>query len=440
MENGCGVNLLVGILCAGGNCLQQNLCVQFFKTCKFCEMRIDWISTFTIFDTERSDFIQEVESMYHMWLGPNGLPISPRKQRGKLFEFCTTHFVTEAEMRYCYARLLSVGNPSGPVKYAGQPQYDSEQVVSPLFTFAMPPSSGDSSSPPSPPPPPPATKSAPMQLALTPFALAPTAVSAGARSEWSAFSRAIRQAAERAEKKRALLHPPNHPEADQTLHSVNTAEASKSASDLKSEQFKIAELEREASQLKAELHQQAMQKIAKSNRRQQSAAPKAAARTVAAELHQQAMHKIAKSNRQQQSAAPKAAARTVAATTPKTHAPAAIHKSLAEHVAAVRKITAAEPRQSVPQARAAVAGAEGALDHGVASHYWDSDARSAVASVHAATAASLARSHAATPARLDLALAKHYFQSRSPADARVRAAAAVAPANPWYEAQSNRKV
>ena len=31
-------------------------------------------------------------------------------------------------MRYCYARLLSVGNPSGPVKFSGQPQYDSEQV------------------------------------------------------------------------------------------------------------------------------------------------------------------------------------------------------------------------------------------------------------------------------------------------------------------------
>ena len=25
-----------------------------------------------------------VESMYHMWLGPNGLPLSPRKQRGLL--------------------------------------------------------------------------------------------------------------------------------------------------------------------------------------------------------------------------------------------------------------------------------------------------------------------------------------------------------------------
>ena len=47
--------------------------------------------------------------------------------------------VTEAEMRYCYARLLSVGNPSGPVKFSGQPQYDSEQVVSPLFTFSAPP-------------------------------------------------------------------------------------------------------------------------------------------------------------------------------------------------------------------------------------------------------------------------------------------------------------
>lgn len=45
-------------------------------------------------------------------------------------------------MRYCYARLLSVGNPSGPVKFSGQPQYDSEQVVSPLFTFSAPPMEG----------------------------------------------------------------------------------------------------------------------------------------------------------------------------------------------------------------------------------------------------------------------------------------------------------
>ena len=88
-----------------------------------------------------------VESMYHMWLGPNGLPVSPRKQRGLLFQFCTTNFVTEAEMRYCYARLLSVGNPSGPVKFSGQPQYDSEQVVSPLFTFSAPPM-GDAAAPP----------------------------------------------------------------------------------------------------------------------------------------------------------------------------------------------------------------------------------------------------------------------------------------------------
>eukprot|EP00277_Geminigera_cryophila_P012632 CAMPEP_0179453544 /NCGR_PEP_ID=MMETSP0799-20121207/37521_1 /TAXON_ID=46947 /ORGANISM="Geminigera cryophila, Strain CCMP2564" /LENGTH=297 /DNA_ID=CAMNT_0021250755 /DNA_START=137 /DNA_END=1031 /DNA_ORIENTATION=- len=49
----------------------------------------------------------------------------------------------EAEMRYCYARLLSVGNPSGPVKFSGQPQYDSEQVVSPLFTFSAPPMEGE---------------------------------------------------------------------------------------------------------------------------------------------------------------------------------------------------------------------------------------------------------------------------------------------------------
>jgi len=36
-----------------------------------------------------------------------------------------------------------VGNPSGPVKFSGQPQYDSEQVVSPLFTFSAPPMAGD---------------------------------------------------------------------------------------------------------------------------------------------------------------------------------------------------------------------------------------------------------------------------------------------------------
>ena len=89
-----------------------------------------------------------VESMYHMWLGPNGLPVSPRKQRGLLFQFCTTNFVTEAEMRYCYARLLSVGNPSGPVKFSGQPQYDSEQVVSPLFTFSAPPMGDAAAAPP----------------------------------------------------------------------------------------------------------------------------------------------------------------------------------------------------------------------------------------------------------------------------------------------------
>ena len=76
--------------------------------------------------------------MYHFWLGANGLPESPRKQRGLLFQFCTTNFVTEAEMRYCYARMLGVGDPSGPMKYAGQPGYDSEQIVAPLFTFAAP--------------------------------------------------------------------------------------------------------------------------------------------------------------------------------------------------------------------------------------------------------------------------------------------------------------
>jgi hypothetical protein len=81
-------------------------------------------------------------SMYHLWLGPNGLPESPRKQRGLLFQFCTTNFVTEAEMRYCYARMLGDGNPSGPVKYAGQAGYDSEQVVAPLFTFAPPAGEG----------------------------------------------------------------------------------------------------------------------------------------------------------------------------------------------------------------------------------------------------------------------------------------------------------
>ena len=39
-----------------------------------------------------------IESMYHMWLGPNGLPLSPRKQRGLLFQFCTTNFVSALRM------------------------------------------------------------------------------------------------------------------------------------------------------------------------------------------------------------------------------------------------------------------------------------------------------------------------------------------------------
>lgn len=76
--------------------------------------------------------------MFHMWLGPNGLPLSPRKQKAMLFQFCTSNFVTEAEMRYCYAQMLAVGSPSGPVKFEGQPQYDSEQIVAPLFSFAAP--------------------------------------------------------------------------------------------------------------------------------------------------------------------------------------------------------------------------------------------------------------------------------------------------------------
>ena len=81
--------------------------------------------------------------MFHQWLGPNGLPLSPRKQKAMLFQFCTSNFVTEAEMRYCYARMLAVGNPSGPVKFEGQPQYDSEQIVAPLFSFAAPAEDGD---------------------------------------------------------------------------------------------------------------------------------------------------------------------------------------------------------------------------------------------------------------------------------------------------------
>lgn len=40
-----------------------------------------------------------IESMYHMWLGPNGLPLSPRKQRALLFQFCTTNFVSYAAVR-----------------------------------------------------------------------------------------------------------------------------------------------------------------------------------------------------------------------------------------------------------------------------------------------------------------------------------------------------
>jgi hypothetical protein len=44
-----------------------------------------------------------VESMYHMWLGPNGLPLSPRKQRGLLFQFCTTVMTL---LRRCLRVLL----------------------------------------------------------------------------------------------------------------------------------------------------------------------------------------------------------------------------------------------------------------------------------------------------------------------------------------------
>jgi hypothetical protein len=328
--------------------------------------------------------------MYHMWLGPNGLPISPRKQRAKLFEFCTTHFVTEAEMRYCYARLLSVGNPSGPVKYAGQPQYDSEQVVSPLFTFAMPPSS-PAPPPPPPPPPPPQAKSAPMQLAYTPFALAPKAESAGARSEWSAFSRAVRQAAARAEQKHA-----QHAIHFQHAVSGHLSQPTKST-DLKGDQARIAQLEREEAMLKAQLHHQAMKKIANSVRHKQAVVSKVAA------------------------AAP--------------HPTPAAHGSLSEHIAAVRKITA-------PKAAATMASAHhpatinGALDHDLAAHYFDSDAKSALTTIHAAAAASLARRRLATPLHPDLELAKHYFQSRSPTDALIRAAA-VAPKNPWYEGKGH---
>jgi hypothetical protein len=41
--------------------------------------------------------------MYHMWLGPNGLPLSPRKQRGLLFQFCTTVMTL---LRRCLRVLL----------------------------------------------------------------------------------------------------------------------------------------------------------------------------------------------------------------------------------------------------------------------------------------------------------------------------------------------
>ncbi len=42
------------------------------------------------YSTQAAAAEPSVESMYHMWLGPNGLPLSPRKQRALLFQFCTT--------------------------------------------------------------------------------------------------------------------------------------------------------------------------------------------------------------------------------------------------------------------------------------------------------------------------------------------------------------
>jgi hypothetical protein len=194
---------------------------------------------------------RDVESMYHMWLGPNGLPISPRKQRAKLFEFCTTHFVTEAEMRYCYARLLSVGNPSGPVKYAGQPQYDSEQVVSPLFTFAMPPSS-----PPPPPPAPPAAQAPPVTLSsYGNGAVEPISLATFAARPRSATQDSFAKKLERERKQQA-------------------AEAANAET-----QAKLREVEREVSSLKAELHAMAAKKAAAAKQAVPVEAPKVAKAT-----------------------------------------------------------------------------------------------------------------------------------------------------------------
>ena len=173
-----------------------------------------------------------------MWLGPNGLPISPRKQRAKLFEFCTTHFVTEAEMRYCYARLLSVGNPSGPVKYAGQPQYDSEQVVSPLFTFAMPAAA---------PPPPPPTASAP-PVTLSSYSYGNNAMEPVSLASFS--------------------EPPRKPSASHDAESSlakqqHQEQAAAAAAAAAATQSKLREVEREVASLKAQLHAAAAKAAAK---------------------------------------------------------------------------------------------------------------------------------------------------------------------------------
>lgn len=297
-------------------------------------------------------------------------------------------------MRYCYARLLSVGNPSGPVKYAGQPQYDSEQVVSPLFTFAMPPTS--------PPPPPPATKSAPMQLALAPFVLKPTAITGGAKAEWSAFSLALHKAAaERAKAERAAA-----------------SQAPPAGAAEKDVQARLARLEAEESSLKSQLHAQAAKK---------AAATRSVATSKSAVTAPHKLAIVAAPKKPEPIHAAVSHAPPVPVDDAEARAVAAADARAAAATAAARKAAANLARLlagSRTTLRSAAAPAQ--LDTGLATHYWDADARAAMATLHSAAAARRTVPRTKKPVRLDLALAKHYFQSRAKADPHIRAAA-----DPW---------
>ena len=279
-----------------------------------------------------------------MWLGPNGLPISPRKQRGKLFEFCTTHFVTEAEMRYCFARLLSVGNPSGPVKYAGQPQYDSEQVVSPLFTFAMPaaaPPPSDASDASAPPPPPAA--------AAPPVTLSAPYSAGGAQQQVSlaSYSSPSRRTAKLAKE----------------LREQEQAQAAQSAAS-KATQSKLDQVEHEVAALKAQLHALAEQKARRAPT-EPAAAPvlkPAKAATVVRPTQPAAAAKVAPATKEAKAAKAVAAPATKAAKSAKAAPAPADAKAVkpAGHAAKPATSSTSALRAQLSAAAAALSKAEAA--------------------------------------------------------------------------------